>query len=139
VHIEYRKGICVVKYNDFEIASIYYRSLKYLIVVSTILFSFFYKNLSYALGFVLGGTACLVNFNLMIKSLEGMVSKTNYSRAFFTGHFLLRLLIVTIALLGALMLESVSLLTTVAGILTIRIVITWEAITKHIKRYKNLE
>ena len=127
------------KYEDFEITSIYNKSLKYLLVISTILFSLFYKNISYALGFVLGGITCLVNFRLMIKSLEGMVSKTTYSRAFFNGHYLLRLILVLTVLLGAIILESINLYTTVAGILTIKIVITWEAITKHIKGYKNLE
>lgn len=127
------------KYEDFEIASIYDRSIKYLFVISAILFSLSFKNLSLPLGFVLGGIASLINFRLMVKSLEGMFSKTIYSKSSFNGYFLLRLILVTTVLLSALKLESLNLLTTVVGILTIRIVITWEAIIKHIKRYKNLE
>lgn len=125
--------------ENFEIASIYDRSLRYLLVISILLFSLFYKNISYALGFVLGGIACLVNFRLMVNSVEGMVSKRTYSRAFFNEHFLLRLILVIIVLSAAIMLESVSLFTTVLGILTIRIVITWEAVAKHIKRQRSLE
>lgn len=127
------------KYEDFEIKSIYDKSLKYLLVISIVLFSLFYRKLSYALGFVLGGAACLINFNLMVKSLEGMVSKTTYSRAFFNGYFLLRLALVIAVLFGALMLESINLFTAVIGILTIRIVLTWEAIIRHIKSLKNPE
>lgn len=129
----------MIMYEDFDVSSIYDKSLKYMLVMSIIIFSLFYKNISYALGFALGGITCLVSFKLMVKSLEGIVEKRTYSRAFFNGHYLLRLLMVTAVLLGAIMLESISLLTTVIGILTIRIVITWEAITKHIKSQKSLE
>jgi len=129
----------VGKYEAFEIISIYIRAIKFLLVVSIIIFSLFYKNISYALGFVLGGTACLLNFNLMIRSLEGIVSRTTYSRAFFNGHFTLRLAVTLTVLTGAMLLESVNLFTAVAGIFTIRIVIAWEAMTWHIKSLRSLE
>lgn len=136
---EFEKGVFVSKYESFEIASIYNKSLRYMLVVSVLLFSLFYKDTSYALGFVSGGTACLVNFNLMVKSLEGMLNRTSYSRAFFNGNFLLRLILVSAVLLAALLLDSVNLFTAVAGTLTIRIVIAWEAISKHFKSFKDLE
>jgi hypothetical protein len=129
----------VSKYENFEITNIYNKSLKYLAVVSIILFALSYKNLSYALGFVMGGIACLVNFKLMIKSFEGMVSKTVDSKAFFNGLFLLRWVLVTAVLFGAIKLEYVNLFTTVLGILTIKIVITWETIKNYIKSYKRPE
>lgn len=123
----------------FETKSILSKSTKYLLVVSIILFCLFYRNISYALGFVLGGMTCLINFKLMVRSLEGMVSKTTYSRAFFNGHFLLRLLLALGVLYGAATLESVNLLTAVIGISTVRIIIIWEAITRHIKSLKYSE
>lgn len=129
----YEKGVSVDKFEDFEISSIYNRAVKYLLVSSIVMFSLSYKNISYALGFVLGGAACLMNFNLLVRSLEGMISKTTYSKAFFNWYFLLRLFLVLAVLCSAIMLESVNLLTAVLGILTIRIVITWEALIKHIK------
>ena len=127
------------KYGDFEVSSIYDRAIKYLLVVSIVLFSLFYKNISYALGFILGGLVCLINFNLLVRSLEGMLSKTTYSKAFFNGNFLLRLSLVVTVLYSALMLESLNLFTAVMGILTIRIIIMWEALTKHISSLKNPE
>ncbi len=127
------------KFEDFEISSIYDKAVKYLLVASIILFSLFFKNTSIALGFVLGGAACLLNFNLLVRSLEGMVNKTTYSKAFFNGYFLLRLGLVLAVLSSAITLESVDLFTTVLGIFTIRIVMTWEALTKHIKSLKDPE
>lgn len=127
------------KYGDFEISSIYAKTVKYLLVVSIVLFSLFYSNVSYALGFVLGGVASLVNFSLMAKSLEGMISKSTYSKVFFNGNILLRHILVLAVLLSALMLESVNLVTTVVGILSIKIVITWEVIKNYIKSNKNPE
>jgi len=129
----------VSKYGDFEISSIYDKAVKYFLVVSIVLFSLFYSDVSYALGFVLGGVACLINFSLLVNSLEGMVSKTTYSKAFFNGYFSLRLVLVLAVLLGALLLESVNLFTTVIGVLSIKIVITWEVLLKHINSLKNPE
>lgn len=126
------------KRKDFEITSIYNRSVKFVIIVSVVLGCLFFRNLSYALGFLLGGTACLVNFFFMAKSIEGMFNKTAYSKAFFNGYYL-RLIIVAAVLTAAIKLESISLVTTVIGILTINIIITWEAVSRYIKSKKKPE
>lgn len=127
------------KYEEFDIAGIYNKSLKYLLAISLILFSLLHEDISYALGLLLGGIACLVNFKLMIKSLEGMVEKRTYSKAFFNGCYSLRLGLVLAVLVSAIMLESVNLFTAVAGILTIRLVVTWEAFLFNNKRQKSME
>lgn len=127
------------KYEEFDIAGIYDKSLKYLLAVSLILFSLLHEDISYALGLLLGGVACLVNFKLMIKSLEGMIDKRAYSKAFFNGCYSLRLGLVLAVLVSAIVLESVNLFTAVVGILTIRLVVTWEAFSSNNKRQKSVE
>jgi hypothetical protein len=42
-------------------------------------------------------------------------------------------------MIGGIIMESVNLFTAVAGILTIRLVITWEAVTKKNSRQKSME
>lgn len=136
---KFEKGEFVSNFRDFEVLNIFNKSLKYMLVISILLFTLFYNNISYALGFVLGSAACLVNFNLMADSIKGMVSKTTFSKAFFSAHILLRLVFVTAVLLGALLLESINLAAAVAGLLTIRIVIAAEAVRYYIKSYNNPE
>ncbi|HYF75386.1 MAG TPA: ATP synthase subunit I, partial [Candidatus Nitrosocosmicus sp.] len=104
------------KSDNYEIENIYASCIKYFIVASILLFSLFYKNISYALGFVLGGIACLINFNLMVKSLEGMIEKTTNSKAFFSGLFLARMLVIVAVLWSGIKLESVNLFTAILGI-----------------------
>ena len=127
------------RHEEFGISGIYDRSFKYILTVSLILFCLFYENISYALGFVLGGLACLLNFRLMIKSSEDMLYKRSYSKTFFNCFFLLRLSLVIAVMIGGIIMESVNLFTAVAGILTIRLVITWEAVTKKNSRQKSME
>jgi F0F1-type ATP synthase assembly protein I len=127
------KGESVSKNEDFEYTSIYNKSVKFVLIVSLVLVCLFYRNLSYALGFLLGGTACIINFRLMVKSFEGLFINTNNTKAFFNGYSL-RLIIVTVVLAAAIKLESINLVTTVIGILTINLIITWVAISKYIKK-----
>lgn len=127
------------KYGDFEIAGIYRRSIKFLLVISVLLLCLLHNNVSYALGFVLGGSVCLLNFRFMVISLEGMINRTTYSKAFFSGNYLLRLILTTSVLAAAILLQSVNLFTTVIGILTIKIIITIEAMIKHISSFRNPE
>lgn len=127
------------KYEEFRISGIYDRAFKYVLAVSIILFCLFYENISYAMGFVLGGLTCLLNFRLMIKSSEDMVCKKSYSKAFFNSFFLLRIALVLAVLVSAITLESVNLFTAVAGIFTIKTVIIWEAIIKRNSRQKSME
>lgn len=115
------------KFEELDIASIYNISLKYMLAISLILFCVFHENISYALGFLLGGVACLLNFRIMTRSVEGMLGKRTYSKAFFNGYFLLRIGVVSAVLVSAIMLESVNLVTAVAGILIIRVIVAWEA------------
>lgn len=127
------------KYEKFDIAGLYSKSLKYMLAITLILFSVFHEDISYALGFLLGGITCLANFRFMTKSLEGMIEKRTYSKAFFNGYYMLRLGLILAVLVSAIVLESVNLFTAVAGMLTVRVVVTWEAFSLNNKRQKSME
>ena len=127
------------KYEDPEITGIYNKTLKYLFVGSVILYSMFYKDVSYALGFVLGGLVCLINFKLMIKTVKDMLGKNTYSKAFFSGIFCIRLFITVFILWYALESDSVNLFTTVLGMLSVKTVIIACEIIRHVKSLRDLE
>ncbi|MHB1393274.1 MAG: ATP synthase subunit I [Clostridia bacterium] len=129
----------MLNYGDYEIKNIYAKCIKYLLVTAILLFCLFVKNISYALGFVLGGLACLLNFRLMIKSVEGMFGRTTYSKAFFSGLFFIRLLITLIVLWCAMKFDSINLFTTVLGVLSIKTVIIIDEVIQHIKSLGNSE
>jgi len=129
----------VKKYEDSEITNIYVNTMKYLLVVSVLLFSLFFDNISYALGFASGGIACLINFKLMIKTINTMLSRETYSKAFFSGIFCLRLFISIFVLWYALESEALNLLTTVVGMLSVKTVIIVGEIIRHINMSRDLE
>ncbi len=120
------------KYEDAEITNIYASTLKYLFVGSILLFSLFYENKSYALGFASGGIVCLINFRLMIKAINAMLGKATYSKAFFSGIFCIRLFINIFVLWYALETEVLNLLTTVLGLLSVKTVIIAGGIIRNI-------
>lgn len=127
------------RHRDYNIKDIYAGCIKYLLVTTVLLFCLFYKDLSYALGFICGGVACLINFNLMVKSLNGMLKETTHSKVFFNGLFLVRLFIVIAVIWCAIELESINLLTATIGLLSIKTVIVFEGIVNHIKRLESSE
>jgi hypothetical protein len=129
----------VFNYSDYEIKNIYAKCIKYLLVAAILLFCLFIKNISYALGFVLGGSACLVNFSLMVKSVQDMFGRTTFSKAFFSGLFLIRLLITLVVLWCAMKFNSINLFTTVLGMLSMKTVIIFDEVIQHIKSLGNSE
>jgi hypothetical protein len=129
----------VKKYEDAEITGIYINSLKYLLVGSILLFSLFYENISYALGFASGGIVCLINFRLIIKTINDMLGRATYSKAFFSGIFCIRLFITIFVLWYALESKALNLFTTVLGMLSVKTVIIAGEIIRHIKSLRDLE
>lgn len=127
------------KYEDEEITGIYSKSLIYLLVGSILLFSLFYENISYALGFASGGIVCLINFRLMIKTINSMLERVTYSKAFFSGIFCIRLFITVFVLWYALESEALNLFTTVIGMLSVKTVIIAGEIIRHVKSLRDLE
>lgn len=124
-------------YEDAEITAIYINTLKYLFVGSILLFSLFIKNISYALGFASGGIVCLINFKLMIKTINVMLGSTTYSKAFFSGIFCVRLFLSIFILWYALESEALNLLTTVLGMLSVKTVIIASEIIRHINNMRD--
>lgn len=127
------------RHGDYSIKDIYADCIKYLLVTTVLMFCLFYEELSYALGFIWGGIACLVNFNLMVGSLKGMIEKSTHSKAFFNGLYFVRLCIVIGVLWCAIELESINLLTATMGLLALKTVILFDGFMKHFKRYGNSE
>lgn len=127
------------KYEHSEITGIYNKSLIYMLVGSIILLSLFYENISYALGFASGGIVCLINFRLMVKTINDMLGRETYSKAFFSGVFCIRLFITAFTLWYALESEALNLFTTVLGMLSVKTVIIAGEIIRHIKSLKDLE
>ncbi|HYE09509.1 MAG TPA: ATP synthase subunit I [Patescibacteria group bacterium] len=126
-------------YSDYEIKNIYAKCIKYLLVTAVLLFCLFIKNISYALGFVLGGLVCLVNFSLMVKSIQDIFVSTTFSKAFFSGLFSIRLIITLIVLWFAIKLDSINLFTTVLGMLSMKTVIIIDEVIQNIKSIGNSE
>lgn len=127
------------KYGNYEIENIYASCIKCFLVTTILLFCLFYKDFSYALGFVLGGMACLLNFNLMVKAIKGMMGKTTYSKAFFSGLFCIRLFITLAVLWSAIRFNSINLFTAIIGMLSMKIVIVFDGLVKHIRSLGNSE
>ncbi|MGE5678951.1 MAG: ATP synthase subunit I [Pseudomonadota bacterium] len=127
------------KYEDSEIMGIYIKALLYMLVGSILLFALFYQNISYALGFASGGIVCLVNFRLMVRTINEMLRRESCSKAFFSGVFCIRLFITTFTLWYALESEALNLFTTVLGMLSVKTVIIAGEIIRHIKSLRDLE
>ncbi|MGE5630958.1 MAG: ATP synthase subunit I [Caulobacteraceae bacterium] len=104
-----------------------------MIVTFILLLLVFYNNKSIAFTYVLGGLACLGNFRLLIRSIEGMFGTRTHTKAFFNCFYGLRFLIVLFVLWCAVRISIVNLIFAMLGLMWLKLVITLQAIFINIK------
>lgn len=110
--------------------------IKYAIVAVILMIILFSKNYSIALGLAFGCIVSLINFSIMIHCIDNLFNGDVKSRYYYTFFYLVRLLTSSFAILYAIKLESLSLTTTIIGLLSIKIVLTLGAIFKTEKKCK---
>jgi len=102
--------------------------IKYAIVAVMLMMILYSKNYSIALGLAFGCIVSLINFSIMTHCINNLFSGDLKSRYYYTFFYLIRLLTSSFTIFYAIKLESLSLVTTIIGLLSIKIVLTLKAI-----------
>lgn len=102
--------------------------IKYAIATAIIMLIIFSKNYSLALGLVFGCMIALINFFIMVHCIINLFNGDVKSRYYYISFYLARLLTSSFAIFYAIKLESLSLVTTIIGLLSIKVVLTLKTI-----------
>lgn len=103
----------------------------YIAVVTIVLVIAFFRDISYAFGFLFGSIAALINFYLVSYSIDNLFSGKAKSRWYYAFFYIIRLALSALIMWKAIQLNSLNLFTATLGLFSVKISLTIDALIKH--------